>query len=96
MRLALALVLLLLVAPLAHAEDTDRPNPNQPEVQLVQPSAGEMVAPAADLKLDPVQMQQQRSSEASDAVQEMPQRGSFWWIVGAIVVAGIILALVLD
>lgn len=95
MRAVFALVLVLLSAPVAAAEESRPDDLVQPKVaahtaQPGGPSAGSMI-------LTQVKIPEIRISHA-DAVasQEMPQRGSFWWLVGVIVVAGIVLALLLD
>jgi hypothetical protein len=52
-------------------------------------------APAApELRLDPVQVERSTAADEAEAAQ-WPQRGSFWWLVGVIVVAGVLLALLL-
>jgi hypothetical protein len=39
---------------------------------------------------------EERSSTSDDAaVAQFPARGSFWWLVGVVVVAGVILAVIL-
>ena len=96
MRFALALAMLVLAAPVAWAAE--------PAVEVVAAveavEAGVTVdAPAApEMALDPVSVPEVRSERVAvdGATQDMPQRGSFWWLVGAIVIAGVILALVLD
>lgn len=92
MRFVIALVLLLLAAPIARAEEV------RPE-ERVKPSVAqtEQKKPAPrDLELSEVKVPAVSESKAEDAaVQDMPRRGSFWWIVGVIVVAAIIVAVVL-
>lgn len=51
------------------------------------PSAGE-------LQLTKVQ-QSERATDSDAAAAQFAPRGSFWWVVGVIVVAGVILAVVL-
>ena len=41
------------------------------------------------------QVEERNTTAAADAGQ-FPARGSFWWLVGVIVVAGVILVLLLD
>ena len=95
MRVPFALALLLTAAPALHATETDPPPTDEPAV--VQPAVVEVEAPAADLEIAPAVELERAAAEqpSAEAVQDMPQRGSFLWVVGAIVVAGIILALVL-
>lgn len=93
MRLALTLALSLLVAPAARA-DTDEPaRAPEPRAEVVAPAA-----PAApEMKLEEVEVSAVRKSAPAEgaAVEQLPARGSFWWLVGVVVVAGVILAVVL-
>ena len=93
MRVLLTLVLLLVAVPVARA---DEGKAEDPEVTVSVVAAEE--APATpELVLEEVKVPESRAAEAAEAAaQEMPRRGSFWWLVGVIVVAGIILAVVLD
>lgn len=92
MRVVIALVLLLLSTPLARAEERKPEEEVKPTVARV-----EQRKPAApDVELSEAKVQESRESKAdAAATQEMPRRGSFWWLVGVIVVAGIILAVLL-
>lgn len=93
MRGVIALALALSAAPIAAAaaEPEDRPARDD---EKVQPTITEHAPQAPEMQLAPIVIEKRAPVEDS-AVQEMPARGSFWWIVGAIVVAGIILAVVL-
>lgn len=51
-------------------------------------------APTAELHLTEVQIRDSRAAEDA-AIAQFPARGSFWWVVGAIVVGGVILAVLL-
>lgn len=52
-------------------------------------------APAApEVRLQSVQVEERVAADEADAAQ-WPRRGSFWWLVGVIVVAGVILAVLL-
>lgn len=95
MRVGLAVVLLLIAAPALHAADTDPLRADGPAV--VEATVAEIGTPEPATELAPVVLEEREAADrpAVDAMQEMPQRGSFWWVVGAIVVAGLILALVL-
>ena len=95
MRSALCLLALsLLVAPVASAAE-----PNVPEEAPV--PAATVDVPTEQPEAAPMHLQEIRVEErthaapAADAAQ-MPARGSFWWLVGVIVVAGVILAVLLD
>ena len=90
-RIALPLVLSLLAIPAAaRAED---PAPAPPSAQVVVQPIETPTAPTAEMKLEEVRVQVDR--QADDATIQGPSRGSFWWLVGVIVVAGVILAVVL-
>ena len=52
-------------------------------------------APATtELRLSEIQLEQRAVAEDASAAQ-VAQRGSFWWLVGAIVIGGVILAVLL-
>lgn len=93
MRVGILLALLLLAAPIAYASATtvERPTP----ADVVQP-LGAVDAPVAPgMNLDLIQAEQHTPANHADAtMQDMPRRWSFWWVVGALVVAGVILAVV--
>ena len=96
MKIKLALVLLLLAAPAGlRAEDT-RPGERavQPEVVRTLDSADAPAQP--EMILTEMKVAERAVSSDAAVAQDMPQRGSFWWLVGVIVVAGVILYLVLD
>ena len=91
MRFVIALVLLLVAAPLARAESSlpekeVRPTIAQTEVEVRAPTQPELKV--AKLKAE--------APAPAPATQDMPKRGSFLWLVGVIVVAGVILAVILD
>lgn len=93
MRLVIAFALVLLAAPVAAAAETE--DDKARDAEKVQPSVTEMATDTeAEMQLAPVVIEDRAPAEEA-AVQEMPRRGSFWWIVGAIVVAGLILAVIL-
>lgn len=93
MRLVIAFALVLLTAPIAAATETD--DDKARDAEKVQPSVTQVATDTeADMQLAPIVVEDRAPAEEA-AVQEMPRRGSFWWIVGAIVVAGIILAVIL-
>lgn len=96
MRIVLTLLLLLLVALPAGAVEVPPPAEDAVTATAAAPALAPApdAAPAPDLRLDRVEARQAADQPA--AVQDMPARGSFWWLVGVIVIAGIILAVVLD
>lgn len=49
---------------------------------------------SAQLQLTEIQLEQRTIAEDASAAQ-VAQRGSFWWLVGAIVIGGVILAVLL-
>jgi hypothetical protein len=94
MRSALSLLALsLLVAPAAGAtEMTVAEEAPVPAVTVDTPSEQPEAAP---MHLQEIQLEERtNAAPAADAAQ-MPARGSFWWLVGVIVVAGVILAVLL-
>lgn len=97
MRLVLALLaaVLLVALPAPGTAHATEPVSTAPAASAPAP-ATEMVAtsPAQGVKV-------QESVRAESLAREMEerqiaQRGSFWWLVGVIVVAGILLAVLLD
>jgi hypothetical protein len=93
MRAILPSVLLALAvaAPLSGTEkDPAAPDP-LPAV-IAEPTAERPPVPAMNLQ----EIQVEERPAAPDAeVAQVPARGSFWWLVGVIVVAGVILAVLL-
>ncbi len=99
-KIVLALALLLLAVPAAYATEIetgteiDRSSAVDPVPAVQATLLGEEPAePSMDLET--VQMEEVQQSEMAEESAQWPQRGSFWWIVGAIVVGGVILALLL-
>ena len=98
--LKLALVALVFATPLHAAEAepdvTAAENPEAPVAEPTPVAAPELdAAPVApELRLDPVQVEQRVVADEAEAAQ-WPPRGSFWWLVGVIVVAGVLLAVLL-
>lgn len=90
MRYVIAMVMVLFTASIAGA--TENAEVRSPE--SVVPAVTEQVTQSPELILAPVAVEK-RAADSDEIAQDMPQRGSFWWIVGAIVVAGVILAVVL-
>ena len=92
MRHLIAFVLVLFTASLASATEIEDVKTSDRE--RVEPAVTEQVVEAPELVLTPVVVEE-RASATDEVAQDMPQRGSFWWVVGAIVVAGVILAVLL-
>ena len=91
-RLILSLSVLLLSAPALSATETKPAEVAAPEARM---SVVEKAAPeAATLKVAEVKAEKRAASDSAPAAQLGP-RGGFWWIVGVIVVAGVILAVIL-
>lgn len=92
MRIVLVFAALLLAAPLSATSGGSGPaEPRAPSTELASTSA-----PAAlELAVAPAESRRTSSAEARRD-QTWPQRGSFWWMVGVIVVAGVILMVVAD
>lgn len=91
-KLILALLTLLLSAPALSATVNDPADLAVPEVV---PTVVE-AAPAADaaMQLGEVSLEERTATSDEAPAAQLGPRGSFWWIVGVIVVAGIILAVV--
>lgn len=93
--LKLVLMALALTAPALSATPTEVPA--EPTAELV-PAVVVESAPAADesrLHLTEIQVEERSSSADEAAAAQLGPRGSFWWVVGVIVVAGVILAVLL-
>jgi len=90
--LILALVALLLAVP-AGATEPAPAETRAPEVVPSVATGGEAVLEAS-LRLREVRLEE-RAAPADAAAAQLGPRGGFWWTVGVIVVAGVILALVL-
>jgi hypothetical protein len=92
-RPALVLSALLLAASTLSATETKPAKEAVPEARLaVEEEKAPPVAP--ELKLAKVDVKETAPATES-APAQLGERGSFWWIVGVIVVAGVILAVVL-
>lgn len=94
MRFVLALVVLLLAAPMAAAQSLapTAPLPREVTAVVVPAATAETTRPAT---LVEIPAEARAVIEARAADPDMPARGSFWWLVGVVVVAGIILAVLL-
>jgi hypothetical protein len=95
MRYVSALLLLMMWASAAHAADSvaaiEDARPDAPRVRLAESAA----APAPPLVTEVRLAERAELASSTDAAQEMPRRGGMLWVIGALVVAGIILAAVL-
>lgn len=87
-----ALALALLAVPAA-ARAEAAPPAAPAAVQPAVTSAAVQAPQAPEMKLQEVQVKD--AAQHRDAAAPSLQRGSFWWLVGVIVVAGVILAIVL-
>ena len=87
----LSLLALLLTAPALSATE-DRPT--DPAVPEAVPAVIAESAPGAGAEMHLTQINLEERSASSDdaAAAQLGPRGSFWWIVGVIVVAGVLLA----
>ena len=90
MRFVVALVLLLVAAPLARAESSLPEKEVKPAIAQTEVEVKAPTQPA--LKVAKVKAE---APAPAATTQEMPRRGSFLWLVGVIVVAGVILAVLL-
>ncbi len=90
--LSLAFAIALLAAPAAARADA-APPAEPAGVAAVQPSLATPAPPAPEMKLKEVRVEEAQQDRDADVAT--PQRGSFWWLVGVIVVAGVILAVLL-
>lgn len=90
--LKLSLLALLLTAPALSATEK-APAPIAPEFV---PSVVADAAPSvlADMHLTEVAIEE-RSAASDAAAAQLGPRGGFWWLVGVVVVAGVILAVLL-
>lgn len=86
------LLSLAIAAPLAATEVESVVSTPAPAV-VVEAPAEAPDAPA--MHLQEIQVEERNTVAAADAAQ-FPARGSFWWLVGVLVVAGVILILLLD
>ena len=95
MRTILALVAVLLAAPLSGAaqEFTQVPPlaPRAPVTEMVSTAPAE-----AQLVQEPVRDEAHETRTAPARRDQFAQRGSFWWLVGVIVVAAVLIAVLLD
>ena len=89
MRAGILLALLLLAVPFTAASAETVARPATPEVVAPQT---DVEAPA--MHLDLAEARQHAPAAPADAAAQAPRPWSFWWVVGALVVAGIILAVV--
>ena len=89
--LSLPLALSLLAFPVA-ASAEGRPT-EAPNAAVVQPTVAVEATRAPEMKLKEIKLQERQQDRAVAA--DPFARGSFWWLVGVVVVAGVVLALVL-
>jgi len=90
--LMLCLLALVLVAPNLSATESEAANEYVPNVVQAQAVDSDV---AAESSLNLSRMVTHESAGADDAaVAQLGDRGGFWWVVGVIVVAGVILAVI--
>lgn len=89
-----ALIALAIATPLYGSEDPVENERVVPEpVEITAPEA-EAVPRTPQMRLDVIQVEERVLAEEAEAAQ-WPRQGSFWWLVGVIVVAAVIVAVVL-
>lgn len=87
----LSLLALLLTAPALSATE-DKPA-NAAVAEAVPAVIAEPATePGAEMRLTEVRLEERAVSSDDAAAAQLGPRGSFWWIVGVVVVAGVILA----
>lgn len=91
--LPFAILALAAAVPL-HASVSPATEEPMPEPALAEPALAESAPAEPEMRLEAVQVEERAAPDEADAAQ-WPQRGSFWWLVGVIVVAGVLLALLL-
>lgn len=96
MRIVLAVVALLLAAPLS-ASAQAAPYSNDPQLRVPSTELAPAAAPEAQpIATAPARAESRSEAPRDDRRDQIAQRGSFWWLVGVIVVAGVLLAVLLD
>ena len=93
-RIPVALLALCLAAPALSASATEPAA--EPSAELA-PAVVAESPPAADAAMNLTEITVEERAAAADesAAAQLGPRGSFWWVVGVIVVAGVILAILL-
>jgi len=94
MRRALVFATLLIFATPLAAQDVEHPGPDAMDVHAEQVESTVLPAalPAADaLGAGEMQLQQVEIVEQVEATAIQPDTRSWWWLIGAIVLAGLIL-----
>jgi len=96
MRIAVLLTTLLCCATVAHAQQAhlDAPAENPAHVAVVEMTA-EMDATTTELAPVQVEAQTTVTGSSAEAAMQPTTPMNWWWLVGAIVIAGIILAVIL-
>ena len=92
--LSLALLAVFVAAPALSA--TEALPMDDLRTELAPAVVAEVEAvPDAGIHLTEIQIEERAAPADDAAAAQLGPRGSFWWVVGVIVVAGVILALVL-
>ena len=87
-------------APLSATIDAEPRDPAEEATALelerpaVVPAVASEAPQAPEVRLQTIEVEERVAADEAEAAQ-WPQRGSFWWLVAVVVVAGVILALVL-
>ena len=92
--LILAMLALFLIAPALSATEDE---PADAVVSTVVSPVEAVVEPNADsgLQLTKVSVEERAVTSDDSMAAQLGPRGGFWWVVGVIVVAGVILAVIL-
>lgn len=94
MRISRSLFLALSLLALPVAASAEGPATEAPKAAVaVQPAVAPEATRAPEMKLKEIKLQDRQQDKAVAA--DPMARGSFWWLVGVVVVAGVILAVLL-
>jgi hypothetical protein len=98
MRTLVAVMLMLAIPTFATAQQADDPVDINPVVEMERSTTAASSAPAAvdaDASATDVEVQTREAPVEDAATMQDPATRQWWWLVGAIVVGGIILAVLL-
>jgi hypothetical protein len=98
MRSVLVLVALLLAAPFAAlAQEAHLSTAPAPQLRAPTTEAASSAAPVAqEVATEPIRAESREEAPREDRRDQFARRGSFWWLVGVIVVAAVIVSVLLD
>jgi hypothetical protein len=95
MRIMLATVALLLAAPLSALAQQAHLS-TAPQLRAPTMEVSSTAAPAAqEVATEPIRAQSRAEAPLDDRSDQFARRGSFWWLVGVIVVAAVIISVLL-